>query len=104
MTLSVLCVRAELVHRPGEDGGAVDAIQLMATNEGQDAVLLRGAGIQFPPGLRYFLNGHVPFPRELLPGNSAVEVGRLFGTVARACPARSRRQGSIASPVRRRTP
>jgi hypothetical protein len=70
---SELRVRAELVERQVGDGAAVDAIQLMATNEGQDAILLRGAGFLFPPGLRYFLQGHVPYPQELLPGNSAVE-------------------------------
>ena len=73
MALSALGVRVELVHRQGDDGAEVDAIQLMATNEGQDEILLRGAGFRVPPGLRYFLQGHIPFPRKLLPGNSAVE-------------------------------
>ena len=68
MDIDAVDVRAELVHRPIEGGWTVDALQLVAANEGDSPVLLRGVALLFPTGLRHFLPGEGTYPCELRPG------------------------------------
>jgi hypothetical protein len=65
-------VHVEFVRRAGAGSGS-DALRLTATNRGAAPVLVRGAALQFPTGLRHVLPGEASYPRELAPRAHTVE-------------------------------